>query len=71
MGNCKDCKSWDVGDGECNQPYDFVGRNEPMAHDAMGLYVTVADDHGMDVRLRTGPMFGCVQFKAKSAKQLS
>lgn len=62
MGHCKDCKWWRSDDKECraigeesNQYY------EPLGNDFV-LYVRVTDDHGLETALKTGPMFGCVQF---------
>jgi len=69
---CKTCRFW--SDGECNRAdtvcQDFSGREADgiVARDPRHLFVntTVADDTNLDVRLRTGPDFGCVLHEPKA-----
>lgn len=72
MGNCKDCRNWethtDIFDKrwtECN--IDFVERKDAIGDSDMAIYANACDDTGLDVGLKTGPMFGCVQFQRRSA----
>jgi len=50
---CKTCKWWE--DGVC----DAIDRilDGPVRFE---IVVKVADDHGLDSKLKTGPDFGCV-----------
>lgn len=52
MERCKNCVFWDQG--ECRQ----VDSTEQFRID-----VKVADDHNLEVKLMTGPEFGCVEFQ--------
>lgn len=68
-GNCKDCNYWRFHhDGfntswhECDKA-DWVELKEALPDDSMGVYSYALDDSGLRAGLRTGPMFGCIQFK--------
>lgn len=66
MNKCKTCKYWEkhhVYDrGTCEQPEE-----DDLSKNPAGLHVSVcvSDDSGLWVTLRTGPEFGCVNWKAK------
>ncbi len=70
MGNCKDCHKWDEDDGTCRLP-DWIDGDDKLAGDSMAVCAMAADDQGLDVWLRTGPMFGCVQFQSRNPRKLS
>lgn len=74
VGNCKDCKYWETyGNSfyyptewkECDRP-DRVMRYDPTKDDEVALYADALDDSGLTAGLKTGPMFGCVHFTAKT-----
>ena len=72
IGNCKDCKYWgQTQDGygkswtECEFP-EWATRDEKIADDGIAYYADASDDTGLDAGLKTGPMFGCIKFKAKA-----
>lgn len=54
MKRCKDCAWWD--ERECRK-VDFALAKQ------FYIDVKVADDHGLEVKLMTGPEFGCVEFQ--------
>ncbi len=54
MGTCKTCRWW-YNHGTC----DFVDQDQSPST-RLSIKVTVADDHDLDVSLRTGPDFGCI-----------
>jgi hypothetical protein len=61
-GRCKNCRFWD--DGVC----DGGDWEENPLRDNSRLFfidVTVADDHNLNVKLKTGPEFGCVRFEPR------
>jgi hypothetical protein len=70
MGNCKDCRSWDKDSFLCGAVViDMVDENpygalSPGEMDFI-IAVMVDDDQGLDAGLKTGPLFGCVQFQRK------
>ena len=59
MPTCKTCKFWVDG---CCDMIDFTDprSKKPKPSNHFEVDVTVSDDTGLDVRLRTGPDFGCV-----------
>jgi hypothetical protein len=68
MSTCKTCQYWHNGDdksGECDRAeYNYDRRGEPKSNEVL-IAIQVDDDSGLDVLMKTGPDFGCVQWKAK------
>ncbi len=64
MGNCKDCRHWWQHGNEWNtcNAVDWVAFDEPIDASIAAIYADAHDDSGLDAGLKTGPMFGCVQF---------
>lgn len=60
MKTCKTCKWWDEGVCEI---VDTIHADQPAT--TFQIEVKVADDHGLDVKLRTGPDFGCIHHANK------
>ena len=60
-GNCKNCTHYD--NGYCSIIEIDDGEYTHNNHPKVGIYVTVLDDSGLDVRLRVSPDFGCILFK--------
>lgn len=54
---CKTCKFWGRSYREC---CDLEGIDE------FKILVTVSDDTNLEVKLRTGPDFGCVRHEPKA-----
>lgn len=72
MLKCKDCALWDKCGtyGICNRIDEDVG--SPDSNSAM-IRVKVCDDSGLEVRLLTGPDFGCalaVEKKSRTKKEV-
>lgn len=69
MGNCKDCDSWNSGIcNNINVAYtNFPKKFSINSHDFAILY-SCLDDSDLDIYLRTGSDFGCVQFKLRSRR---
>lgn len=68
MGNCKDCKNWDAGAFHCEAPSwvnHFPEGQWSPGEAGIALAVMASDDQGLDVGLKTGPMFGCTKFESK------
>ena len=66
MGNCKDCQHWHRIRFECLQVCTNYENDQPIPEDKeFRMDVTFNDDQGLDVGLKTGPLFGCVEFEAK------
>lgn len=70
-GNCKDCRYWEShvdmrGNSwnTCNAA-DWVSRSHKVDGADFAIYAEAHYDSGLDAGLKTGPMFGCVQFKLK------
>lgn len=67
--HCKDCKYWKANSLYDGHVCDIVGMDERgeynVLDNACGILYHVLDDSGLDCGLVTGPMFGCVNFKAK------
>jgi hypothetical protein len=70
-GNCKDCRHWEHKnygrDGqahECSAVDDDAQTGE-LKDANFALYAEALDDSGLSYGLKTGPMFGCVQFQRK------
>jgi len=60
MNTCKTCESWN--DGICELADTVRG---PKLFD---IIVKVADDHGLETSLRTGPDFGCVHHSSPAVR---
>lgn len=63
MQTCKTCRWWSRhGEGDC----DVLGTRQAEEPDTLVVIdVVVADDTGLDVRLRTGPEFGCIHHEPR------
>ena len=71
MGNCKNCRYWekhiDIYNkkwSECNKAY-WIDKNDRIEENSFGVYTEAADDSGLSCGLKTGPLFGCIQFKER------
>lgn len=67
MGNCKDCRHWDELFSIC-VGVDWIDVFEddvkPMDKaNGFAIAVCAPDDQGLTIHLKTGPLFGCVQFQ--------
>ena len=61
---CKDCKKWDKSDGECNEAY-WEDRYIKVKGDDFVFFTDAHDNSGLYACVKTGPLFGCIKFKAK------
>ena len=74
MGNCKDCRWWQHHTDVYNKSWadcaaaDWVDRDSRIGDADMAVYAEASDDHGLNAGLKTGPMFGCVQFQLSGKK---
>jgi hypothetical protein len=60
MGNCKDCRFWGRNYvGVCDTIE--LGWKTDNDLDAV-ILADAADDSGLNAKLQTGPMFGCIKF---------
>lgn len=72
-GNCKDCRHWafhqDMRGKEWHEcdAVDWRTRAAKVENADFAIYTEAHDDSGLWAGLRTGPMFGCVQFQQKGA----
>lgn len=62
MGNCKDCANWNKYNHECW--IDWVDSSSEIAEDERAIAASAMDDYGLMASFITGPMFGCIKFKA-------
>lgn len=62
-GNCKDCYRWSKESQECD--LDWINREAKIKDDQFGVFANAWDDSGLVAGLKTGPLFGCVQFRKK------
>lgn len=75
MGNCKDCLFWDKmwiqsdGAARCLYVEDYKSYDEnrdyKIAEGDFAIDYGVSDDSGLWINMLTGPMFGCVKFRAR------
>jgi hypothetical protein len=72
--NCKDCKYWETHT-DCRgkswstcEAAPWVGRSYKISDDSFAIYADASDDSGLECGLKTGPMFGCIKFKARELK---
>ena len=63
MKTCKNCKWWGGVYEGCCDFIDTIHNSDPLT--AVHISFRVSDDTGLDIRLQTGPEFGCVHFKFK------
>lgn len=71
MGNCKDCKFWEYFQDtrgrkwhECHR-VSWLDFDVKVEESNFAIYAHSSDDYGLEAGLKTGPMFGCVQFVSK------
>ena len=73
MGHCKDCRHWNKDSFSCETVEwmdDYADSNTSPGEYDFKLAVVYDDDQGLSVGLKTGPMFGCVQYQHNtSAKE--
>jgi len=73
-GNCKDCRYWERHIDIRNKKFSTCGRvdwvdyADKIPEDGAAIYAYASDDSGMEVGLKTGPLFGCVKFQPKRLK---
>lgn len=67
MGNCKDCTKWYRRDQTCR--VDWVERSDRVEEGEMAIFAEAHDDSGLMAGLKTGPLFGCVQFQPKPKRK--
>jgi hypothetical protein len=73
MGYCKDCVYWKsykikytiVETTECDQVKMVIDQENNVPDDGFALWSDAEDPTGLVAVLKTGPMFGCVNFKEK------
>jgi hypothetical protein len=66
MGNnCKNCKTWDKWNQQCDYP-DWKLQSEEVGDSDFFLYAQSDDDSGLTIGMKCGPNFGCVKFQAIS-----
>lgn len=73
MGHCKDCHYWEQGTDRYGKKYVYgycdrvawMDRFDKVPDDGFVIHADASDDTGLDAGLKTGPMFGCTQFKAR------
>lgn len=69
MEKCLNCDFWephwtdDDGKAKCNR-FGFKGKGSDP-DDSAYMDVRVKDDHGLEIEFKTGPSFGCAQFKGR------
>lgn len=64
---CKNCSFWGAHyEGCCNRVGDLHTGRDPSR--AFEIDWFVLDDSGLEVFLKTGPDFGCVQFTQKEKR---
>lgn len=63
-GKCKHCRYWN-SDQECSVAEWLDEPMEEMAGSRIGFYATAADDYGLRAGVKTGPDFGCINFKER------
>ena len=70
MGNCKNCRNWSIANHICNAAdwLDEVKYDSNMPLATFGVFGEAHDDSGLHVVLKTGPDFGCIQFKKLNSK---
>lgn len=61
-GFCRECRAWDRRTGECSAFSEYDASAPKPTQNNAAIFVRVADDHGLNVTFKTGPMFGCVKF---------
>jgi hypothetical protein len=68
---CKDCKFWKAHTDQWRDSWtecDQVGgssREGTLSDDDFAIYADADDNSGLEVGLKTGPMFGCIKFVGK------
>jgi hypothetical protein len=62
MGTCMNCKYWYKPDHECTAVETWADWDSTVKDDDFAVAVRYDDDQGLNVQLRTGPNFGCVNF---------
>lgn len=73
MGNCKDCLHWEHHIDMRNKQWstcssvDWVAVDATIDERVAAIYADACDDSGLDAGLKTGPMFGCIQFQQRAA----
>jgi hypothetical protein len=66
MGNCKDCRHWNPDNYLCqavDQIEVFPDDQTSPGDTDFKIAVSCNDDQGLDVGLKVGPLFGCVQYQ--------
>jgi len=65
VGFCKNCIHW-LSNQECNiidiEDYDAKNLINESSNKCC-VIIKVNDDYGLDIKVKTGPNFGCVNFK--------
>ena len=64
---CKDCKFWDArftdsGSGDCWLSDQVENCQSAVSPNGLAYYAHAYDDLGLESGIKTGPMFGCVNF---------
>ena len=61
---CKNCKWWEA-DSNCDFIFTIQGEDTYKKGHGADIVCWALDDSGLEVRLKTGPDFGCVNFQLK------
>lgn len=66
-GLCKDCVHWykfSKSDkvGTCEKVEYFENEDKETSESGFAFIVDTPDDQGLDYKLQTGPLFGCLAF---------
>lgn len=65
MNTCKNCKCWKHYDDGYGERFNYCGNMSDDLETLFDIRVEVSDDTGLDVRIETGPNFGCIHFKGE------
>jgi hypothetical protein len=74
VGTCKDCEYWrEIYDGDVEyyaiwttcEYIKWPEATDPIGESEAALHAYSSDDNGLEVKLRTGPSFGCTNFEEK------
>lgn len=75
MGHCKDCVHWhrflkSEKFGTCEKVDYFKNEYKEVGSGGFAIIIETPDDQGLDYKLQTGPLFGCILFEEKKEVKL-
>lgn len=70
QGQCKDCAHWyrlskSAKTGTCEEVSTFENEDKEPDENGFALIVDTLDDQGLQYKLQTGPLFGCLAFSPR------